>query len=370
MPTNDMTISELLGYVPLTEPVKKIVASLPRVLPEPFYNNTKPVLGDRYKRITERPTRKVARTAPYGSPPRTVKRTGIGVEEIVMIHSIEEITAGPEVLRAFHAYDALGTPVLNAANELARQGEDFARRSENLRTTAVHSLVAFGKMWFDADGNIQTTFSGSDLEIDFRIPASNKTAFPTSWADPNADIPSMILNLQTESVMKTGRVLKYAIYTKNVAGYLANNDKFKQYLTRTYGTDGAAFKDTYIRTGTIPDGVLDLIWVKAQDAHFETDAGSIQEVFPVDQVSFFPELSDTLVMREGSMTVPKEFGMVGQVADFNAALKMLANNPVYGMFRFAYGTGVPLPKVSIVQGDTFFPDLLVPEAVFIKDTTP
>jgi hypothetical protein len=369
MPTNDLSVQELLGYVPLTEPVKKIVTDLPRVLPEAFYKNTKQVIGDRFKRIATRGTRKVSKISPYGSPPKQRQRTGVGVEEAVMIHSVESISAGREVLNAFIAHDNFGTPVLNAANELARQAEDFASLSDNLRTTSIHSLAAFGKLWFDADGNIQMSSSGADLEIDYRIPSANRTAFGTSWSDANADIPTMVLNLQTQSMQATGRRLKYCFYGRNVAGYLANNTKFREYLARTYGTDGAAFRDRYIRTGTIPDGVLDLIWVKAQDAFFENDGGTITEIFPDDQTTFWPEVSDVYCLREGSMLVPKQFAMLASGGDMTTVLKNNTEN-AYGMFRYAYGQFVPTIQIHMVQGDTFFPDLYVPEAVFIKDTTP
>jgi hypothetical protein len=96
MPTTDVTIQDLLGYVALSEPVNKIITALPRVLPEGFYNQKKNVLGDRFKRIATRGTRKVSRISPYGAPPRNVQRTGIGVEELVLIHSIEAGHADPQ----------------------------------------------------------------------------------------------------------------------------------------------------------------------------------------------------------------------------------------------------------------------------------
>lgn len=369
MPTTDLTVQDLLGYVPLTEPVNKIITDLPKVLPDAFYNNRKQVLGDRFRRVAMRGTRKVAQIAPYGSPPRQVLRTGIGVDEVVMLHSIEEISAGPEVLKAFHAYDDYGTPILNAANELARQGEDFAKRQANLRITAIHVAVANGKIWFDSDGNILPTSSGADLTIDYNVPAGNRTTASVSWATNTTDIVQDVLNSQMLSLHVCGRPLKYAIYGKNVAGYLAKNSTFQAYLAR-YGGPNADFRQAYIKSGVIPDGVLDLTWVKAQDSFYENAAGTITEIFPADQIVYVPEPADVYCVRDGSMMVPKEFGVVGQGADMAAILKQMASNPVYGPFRYGYGIAYPTPQIKTVQGDTFIPDFMSPNSFFYFDTTP
>jgi hypothetical protein len=359
-----LSIDEILNYVPLTEPVKTVQPDLPRVLPDEFYNTTKDVLGDRFRRILFTANRQPSVVAPYGSPPRQVQKTAIGSQEVVMLHSIEEISAGPEVLKLFHDYDGYGVQ-LNAIDELNRQAEDFGTRQANLELAAIHSAWANGKIWFDANGNILPTSAGADIEYDLRVPSGNRFAFAASWADPAQDIPTMVNNFMTTGIKGKGRKPKYAIYGKGVAGYLARNTAFQAYLARNN-----TFRDRYVMSGQIAEGVLDLVWIPAQNAHFVDSTNTAQEQFPADQITFAPDLKGIYEVKRGSFPVPKEFGSLKQGANFGDIIKEIMDNPVYGRFRYAYGQAHPIPKINMVQGNTFAPDFLVPDDVYFGDTTP
>ena len=89
MALTNTAIQLALNYVTLTEPVTRIMNTLPRVLPNELYTRTSNVIGNKYRRVVFRPTRQAARMTPYGSPPRAVRQTGAGIEDIVMIHSSE-----------------------------------------------------------------------------------------------------------------------------------------------------------------------------------------------------------------------------------------------------------------------------------------
>lgn len=359
---------DLLGYVPLTEPIMKVMAGIPKVLPEAFWNVTERVMGDTARNVTFRGTRKVARVAPYGAPPRQTLKLSAGVEPTKLIHSIENQPVGMELYHALQQFDTYAPMQQFCKDEINRQGEQFALRFLNLRTAAVGLMIAnSGKLWFDSEGNIQTTSSGADLTIDPGVSANNigscNSIISAPWSTVTTDIPTQVNNLKTAAIQSTGYPLKYAIHGKNVAGYLAKNTYFKEYLARNPG-----YNQAYLNTGQIPAGTLGLTWIPAQDLFFEDSTGTVQSYFDGDQVTFCPEIdSRVYAMYEGTYPVPKSFAFANSATDV-----LNPGNIEYkqGAFQYAWmNPALPL-KIEFVAGDTFLPRLKVPNAFFFADTTP
>lgn len=366
MPADNISPMSMMNYVPLTASVNQVMTDLPKVLPPAFYTQTKEVLGNKFRRFKVIGTRQTARAAPYGSPPKSVPRVARARQDVVMIHSIENTVAGEEVLQYFHkpeeyAYQNMAEEVLDT------DAKEFAKRSENHRTAAIHSMAANGYIWYDANGEILSTSAGADLTIDYQIPGGNRVAAAADWSNPATDIPTIVLNFLTSAMKNgSGRKPKTALYGQNIAGYLSRNTAFKDYLARN-----PTFNDFYRNTGQIMNGTLGIDWCPVQDAYYERGDGALPSQFPVDQITWFPELTrDVYELKVGSFPVPKQFyGMVSN-GDFNAFVRETFSNPVYGPFRYAYGQGLPVPQIFMVQGDTFFPDLPNPQSVWFYDTTP
>lgn len=367
MAATNVTPEELLNYLPLTDAVTQVVADLPKPLPAAFYNQTRQVPGDAFRRFLLTPTRKTAKRAVRGSPPKRVPQTSISVQDAKCVHSIEEIECGSEVYKLFHPYTSYEPIVYNAETELDRRAQDFARRSLNLRTAAIHSVVATGYIWFDATDDILPTSSGAVETIDFLIPNSNRRTSSVDWSDPAADVVTFITNEMAYMTINSGGfVPRYAIYGANVPGYLARNTSFREYLKLN-----GAFNDTFVKTGRIQDDTLQLIWIPAQIAYFERPDGTLVQQFPADQITFFPELTrDIWEIKEGSQPVPKEFAWLNQGGDFRSVFNAMFENPAFGMFRYALGQTYPVPQIIMVQGDNFLPDLPTPKAVWFLDTKP
>lgn len=367
MAAENVTAEELLNYLPLTDAVTQVVADLPKPLPPVFYNQTKQVPGDSFRRFLLTPTRRVAKRAVRGSPPRRVEQTTIKVQDAKFIHSIEEIEAGAEVYKLFHPYTAYEPIVYHAENELDRRAQDFARRSLNLRTAAIHSVIATGFIWFDANDDLLPSSAGHVEEIDFGVPLSNRRVSSVDWSDPNADVVTFITNeMNYMTINSGGHRPRYAIYGPNIPGYIARNTSFREYL-KLY----PAFNAQFVQSGRIADDVLELIWVPASLAYFERPDGTLTQQFPPDQITFFPEPTrDMWELKEGSQPVPKEFAWMNQGGDFRALFNQMFEDPAFGMFRYALGQVYPVPQIIMVQGDNFLPDLPTPRAVWFLDVKP
>lgn len=358
------SIEQLLGYVPLTAAVEQVKQGVPRVLPEAFYrrNPGDRVLGNKARLVNYKGTRKNARIAPYGAPPRQIVQLERSQQDVILLHTIENLPLTQELFLQLRELDNYVVQNM-ARTEINFQAMGAATRMTNLESSAVHVALANGKLWFDTDGNLLATSSGADLEIDYGIPAANKDQLGgiigASWATTSTDIVTQVNRIKQQAVQQTGYPLVHALYGKNIAGYLTSNTSFQQYLARN-----TAFNQKWVDTGTIPGGVLDLNWIPVQNSFFEDSSGTVTEIFGADSVIFCPDINPmTWSVYEGSYPVPKSIQMAQDVE------AMLGNFSVeYGPFGFAMMN--PPSQIIGVYGDTFIPRFKVPEAFFLADVTP
>lgn len=363
------SITLALNYVTLTEPVKRIMNSLPKVLPAELYTRTAKVIGNKYRRFVFRPSRASARRTPYGAPPKSVAQTGAGSEDIVMISSSELIDAGTEVLELFMEY-ANYTVQNMAEMELDRRASDFAVRQQNLRTNCIHSAVAFGKIFFDSEGELSLTdvSASGGYTYDYKVPSGNRAAAGVNFADPSANIVNWIVGMQQQYLFDTGFKSAIVVCGKNVSSYLANNVQFQTFLRYN-----RALSDQYIQSGIMPQNadVLGWKWIFAHEAYFVKDDGTVAGVFDPDQITILPDLTPQMYdLKEGSVPVPKNFMTLAQDGDFNTLVRDLLSNQVHGAVRFAYGTALPFPQINMVQADNFYPDFKNPNTMYFIDSTP
>lgn len=358
------SLQQFFSYVPLTEMVTRVMGGIPKVFPEGFYNLTRDIPGDRFRRATFRGTRQLAKVSKYGSPPRNRARVGRGTEDRIMLHTIEQIQASHELLMLLRKWDDYLAQTM-ARDLIQQDATEFARLPDNLRVAAITASLAHGKIWVDSEGVLLQTSAGADIEMDYGVPDSHRNQInlgsgdiiTDSWDDPTTDIPTQVLNLKTAARQINGYELKYAFYGKNVMGYLARNDSFKDYLARNPGQNQA-----YIDTGTLAPGVLGLTWVPVQDAFYTDSSDEIVEQFPAGQVTFYPEINrQTYEMCQGGYPVPKNFAVGTSLEDIVSQFEY-----VFGPFKFAYM--LPgLLQINMAQGDTFFPDHKIPESMFLAD---
>ena len=358
-------IQDLLSYVPLTKAVQTVKTGIPKVLPDAFWSVTEDVPGDRARLVEFQGTRKLARVAPYGSPPRQVDHLPLSDKALVLLHTTEEMAFRDELFRILRQWEQYKPQQQWAKQELARQAAGFRQRFDNLRLAAIQgNLANAGVLWFDGDGGMLASSSGAKLTVDQGVPANNKNQLngiiSASWATAGTDIVSQVNALKIRAVQTTGYPLKYAFYGKNIPGYFNANTSIQNYWWRNQ-----QFSNSYLGTGRLPEGMLELTWIPAQNAFYEDDAGTVVEQFPGDQVTFTPDINaETYTLYQGSIHVPRRFGM------YATAEQALADvEEAFGMFRYAYMKINPVQIIDVI-GDTFLPRFKVPAAYYFADVTP
>lgn len=358
------SIEQILGFVPLTAAVEKVKSGVPRLLPPEFYrrNPADQVLGNKARHINYSGTRKNAQVVPYSAPPKQIVQLARESQDVILLHTIENIPFQQELFMQLRNLDSYAVQKM-AADEIAFQAMGAATRQTNLESSAVHVMLANGKLWFDSSGNLLATSSGADITVDYGVPANNLNQLngiiSASWATSSTDIPKQINNIKMTAVQTTGYPLKTALYGKNVMSYLMNNDFMKYYLARN-----PSVNDRWKDTNQIPDGLFDLKWIPMQNTFFEDANGTVTEIFGGDTVTFCPDLTPmTYSIYEGSYPVPKSLMMAQNVE------QMLGNfDNKFGQFGFAMMN--PPSQIIGVYGDTFLPRLKVPVAFYVADVTP
>lgn len=367
------SIENILGYVPITAAVEKVVAGVPRVLPPGFYTRptTDRVTGDKAINLAYKGTRKVARVTPYGAPPRQLDQQPREAQPIRLLHSIEKLPFRQELFLQLREAESYAVQRM-AADEIRWQSEQAGTKFENLEKTAVHCLLAnAGKLWFDTDGNLLPTASGADLTIDMGVSSDNTNQITpfggtaiidASWATATTQIVTHVIKMKRYVAQKTGYELKYALYGANIPGYLAGNTQFQEFA-KFNGT----WNENFIRSGMILNGTLGLTWIPVYNAFFEDSGGTVQQIFGDDTIVFCPEVGDgrAWTIHEGSYPVLRNLALAQTVE------QLLANvEPAYGRFGYAMPDFQLLNQITGVYGDTFLPRIKVPDSFLFCDTTP
>ncbi len=334
---------------------------IPNVLPSEFLSIKKETLRDqgRYTRVTG--TRRTARRAEYGSASRRTALKEIGVFDVKLNFAFEHISLDLLTYMSLRAYDAYQVQNMGM-QELDRQALQFRTRFDNLDVAMIYSMLANGKIWFDSGGELLPSSSGAAVTVDYGISANHQNQLNgllgTSWDDPSADIPGMILAIKDQSLFDTGYELEYAFYGRNTPSRFANNAAMQQYLARW-----PHFRDHFLSTNEIPDGLFGLKWVRASAAFFADQNDTNQTFFDVDAVVFTPPIESFWYENMiGSYLVPTTFNPL-------ATLQATAGSFEHKHGHFMYGLPVLNPiSAELHAGNVSLPIIKIPDCLYQADT--
>ena len=353
------SIDQILGYKNLSSVISNPLGGVPNRLPAKFLSITEDQVGNQASWTEVKNTRQVASIVAYGSPAKRRNLQGITDRSAIMLHSYEKHNYKPLLLQLLRQFDN---------SDMQRRGQqmvsmqlaEFRRLFENARLAAIYSILRYGAIYYDGNGNLLPSSSGAAQTVNFNVSATHKnqcdSIIAATWSTAATDIISHVNNLKTRALKDTGYPLAHAFYGSSVLGYLLKNDGVKE-LLKTQSGMAAAFK-----SGTIPNGFLELEWIPIQDAFYADADGTNQDLSAADQVTFTPAPEASWwTMLQGSYTVPTN---LGTHSDASAAIRSF--DDVFGMFSYAKVTDDP-PGVEQFFGDTYLPTLKVPDSIFIAD---
>lgn len=363
------SVRDILSWQPLTAAVQFIKSGIPNVLPKEFFTLEEKVSGNQARTVEVRGTRRTARVVSYGSPALTAEKVELSDRALVLLSAREQIPFREELVFILRNWEEYTPQHKFAMKEIAFQGEQMRVRFDNLEIASVCQTLANGAIYFDSEGNMLPNATGATLIVDQGVPNSNKgqgqdingnPLINDSWGSPNADITGMVTNIKRTAVQRSGYQLKYAIYGRNIASYMASNDQLKYFWARDQGRNAE-----FLSRNEVPKNFLGLTWLPAYESFYEDASGNIHELFPPDVVVFTPEITqETWAFYRGSELVPQSFG---PLEDGIAALN--STKEVFGRGRYARIVDNPIQIIDVAFSH-FLPRMKTPLAYFILDVTP
>lgn len=353
------SLSELLAPQMFTGVFKTVIGGVPKILPDQFYVNpsARKVFCDQGQYFKVAGSRQSANTTSYGGDPRNVQGEGLTKQAVTLLHTFEKYRHDARVLQGLINPENGQQQAIYLA-EIDRQSVNFASRFMSLRTGAVNSAFANGKIWVGSTGQLLTSASGAMNTIDYSILEATASA---SWATTTTDIVAHIEEKKREQLQRGRPAFRHAIFGKKVSGYILANANAQGLIRSTPALADAAYRNT----STIPNGFAGLNWIPA-DGAFHVAGSTVTEWFDSDKIIFLPELSeDWYETMEGSYIVPTNGMEIGSDAAAKAASDF---DTIYGMFGWCVRDN---NQPSIIQygGDTFLPVIRDGSAVLRFETT-
>jgi Ca2+-binding RTX toxin-like protein len=364
-----VSINDILGAPNLCGIIQSTVSGIPNPFPPAFFQVDQTVDGDTGEYKVFSGTRTNATISAYGAPSKNRQLREIGIKSVKLLHSVENIVLPVKDYVNLLNYTDLSKQKLGI-DEVSRQIREARWTQDNLRISALTSMLFKTQIYYDNQGNLLPSTTGAQTTVDYGVPAGNQNqldVFGTSspiisatWSTNSTAIDKQIQSLHQAAVELTGYELKHAFYGKNVANYLTANTGLGNYFFRdSYSAN--AFAPSFIATADIPNPLLGLTWHKAYHSFFVDQNGNRQTLVGDDQIVFTPEPSTAWIgFLEGTYPVPTRAGIVTPAEP--AVVSGMETKA--GMFAYGMASADP-PTAKIVYGDTFLPVLKVPSSVFV-----
>lgn len=352
------TLDQILGYTQMTGVISNPAGGIPDTGLDPAWlNTTEPIDGDTAQWTNVYGERAAATIVSRESPARQVNKKGLGITTAKCITSFESVAHKMNLIAALRN---LNDPAAQQRAEqiVDAQTVEFRRRFENLRKSAVYSMLRYGAVYFDGDGNLLSSSSGAVVSVDFKIPAGQQGTcgglVSADWDVAGTSITQQLINIR-KAAAQLGVKLTTAYYGSAIRDYFLGNTAIKAMMTSDSALSSA------LRQGTIPS-FCELEWKPIYDASTEI-AGTMTDWFPEDYVILTATPTrEWYAIQEGSFEMPMDNTIGADANDMLSGFKT-----VYGMGSYAERSTNP-PGIVHYAFDTFLPALKNPAYVWILNT--
>ncbi len=363
-------LQQILGGTTLTGVIQAIKAGIPNdLMPAEFQSLSRTVQGNQATYLRVDGNRETAKLVAFGSPSERRAQRGVTKVPVTLLHEFEHIFHEPATLMNLTNFNDPGLQKMGE-QEISRQTADFKQLFLNSRLAAMYSSLSKGKIFFDADGNLDTsdTASTGGVTVDFGMDATHlnnelhtltgitgDSGSTGKWSFADTDIVGQLSALKIFARKNTGYPLKFAFYGEDVIGKMILNTSVINLIKGDTAT-AAAFKRL-----EIPDGFMGFTWIPVGEAFYVNKDGTATTFWGTDTVTFTPAVTrDWWETFEGTYPVPTNIGALS--SDAIAAMGNITT--VAGMFAYAQVLSDPV-AIKHLAGDTFLPVIKVPNALYI-----
>lgn len=351
-----LPIESVLGIDQLTGLVADPMGGVPTpTMPAGFLTTTRqvPQRTSYYQRVTH--LRSTAQLTDPDAPSKPSKQGNAGKIPVTLAHYREFDLHGPELMMQLLSP---GSDMIQqmGVREIGRKTMNLNRRFDNARIATISSAILTGHIYFDGQGNLLPSSSGSVTDVDFNVPTNNTNNKNIGgWDTTSTDIAGQIADERRRLNQLTGLRYNHVVYGTNIPNYLGLNDSFKEYIKGSPALS-QAFAANQIPQNFVAAG---LTWWDCTDKWYEDADGTIQNWVPDDGIVLLPDPTDDWYeIQEGPYIIPEDLGSVYGGAE--SAVSGFAM--VSGRFSYAMKSTDP-PGIKQIVGDTFLPVIKVPGAI-------
>ena len=360
-------LEDIIGIAPLTEALRATTSGIPDPFPAEF-SAVKPqnrILGNKAKWTRINGARTTAPLAAYGAAGKRVPLQPIAMQTVTMLYLAMEFQIDVNVLNRLQAFEQYVQD--EGVDFIAYNLQELGKRMANTRIVAKASMLRYGAIYWDANGNILPSSSGASFTHSSQVPATHKDQLngiiSAPWSLSNTDILGQIRVLKQQAARETGLKPNHAMYGLNIPYYFQTNSTLQPYLARNPG-----FRDQLVDSGDVPAkfGGIER-WDNVSEAFFEDADGTNQALWDNDLVVFTPGIGapdkmDWYGMFEGSAAVLQGFDAH---ADAIGALKNCKQE--YGQSGWALPTLAPPLAVTVYLQDVFMSVIRNEKAPWMAD---
>lgn len=308
---------------------------LPRPFPAPFYQpSAARVVGTAVKYDSVNGSRESAKISNPDAPSQVAQGITTDTKKVVAIGAREHFVIGLDLIQALQYPGDIVR--MNAQIELQRQVKAFVDRFMNIRSNAVHSALIRGIIDVSSTGDIQTSTSSpvrtltytNATAVQLTTNGAGSTFTIGDWSSAATDIVGYVKAIKRYIAKTYGFELTDCYYGINVPGYLAKNTSFKEYLSRAVN-----FRDPFVASGEIPNGVLGLNWHAVDRATTVSD-GSATSWAGDNFLAFSPPPGDDSWYENFECGLPCPSGLTSE-AEIKSS--MLSPDSLSSAFPVKYG---------------------------------
>lgn len=362
-----VSLRDVLAAPQLCGAYETVKTGIPDVFPPEFYKSDHEVNENTGSYFQVEGQREVAEIAAYGSRSTATQLKGVTEVPVILLHVCKNITLPMTKLGNLIRKDSSGSNLLideKGVQEIARHVRNSVQLVKNLKIAMLAQSLALGNTYFDAEGRLLPSASGTKTTAPVGTASANignLTAVlsgSTAWSNTSADIADQLIQLDQKAMDETGFSLEYAFYGRNIVKYLTGNAKMASFMARN-----EVANDVFLRKGRIAE-LGNLTWLPGYRASYRDSTETTQRLIGDDQVIFTPAPDPSWIgWINGGYAIPNSTNVV------HDAIEALANiEVVYGDFMYASVETDPV-SIKLIFGTTTLPTIRVPKAAYSLTVT-
>ena len=356
------TVQSLLKYKALSSLYAESSYNEQTPLTDAFFVNPSNEDSDEYDLMVDPAELKAAPLNRRDGAARSLGMAGMDQKRGVLFRTFNFQAFGPAVMQSLKEPDSHNLDH-KGAKEIARQTRHFRQRHTNLKSLVISKILTAGVVYWDrATGDIKESSGAGYEDVDFGVPAANKTNLGgelTVNIDNTAfDWWSLFAYMDLASAQSNCPMVTDIWVNAIYKEALRKNAQFIQ-----WAASGGSDAPSVLRGDMIPN-LFGKTWHFVGQQYVDS-GGTMRPYIPTSKLVATPPPGDRswIEAANGSTLVPTNTGLGGSIEEVLRSVQ-----EVYGPYSYAKVRDNPV-SVEQYAGDCFGLNFVNPKAIYMPTVT-